>query len=141
MSDPRRFKVGDRVTMAGYPGTVTRVCEWTVNMYEVRLASGLICVCGSDLRPVDARSTAPKPWRATMDLIGTNRESWRQAAVGCHWSYGPYTISTQSGGGQPSGYVLFVKCQQIGERWPTFEAAAIAARAHAEESTAWEQVK
>jgi hypothetical protein len=51
-------KVGDKVTMAGFPGTVTKVCEWSravVNgvegvMVEVRLPGGIGCYPCSDLR-------------------------------------------------------------------------------------------
>jgi hypothetical protein len=47
-------KAGDKVTMAGFHGTVTTVCEWsrTVDgvMVEVRLPGGIGCYSCSDLR-------------------------------------------------------------------------------------------
>ncbi len=36
--------VGQKVIANGYPGTITRVCEWSDSMVEVRLASGTVCV-------------------------------------------------------------------------------------------------
>jgi hypothetical protein len=55
MSEPNsaRLLPGDKVTMAGYPGTVVRLyadgpCE-AGRMYEVRLPGGLGCYCGTDL--------------------------------------------------------------------------------------------
>jgi len=36
--------VGMSVYANGYPGTITRVCEWSDSMVEVRLASGTVCV-------------------------------------------------------------------------------------------------
>lgn len=51
-----RLAKGQRVTYSGFPGTVMELyadgpCEGG-RMYNVRLASGLVCVCGSDLIPV-----------------------------------------------------------------------------------------
>ena len=60
-----------------------------------------------------------------------SRNGWIRASVGGHWSQGPYTISTQTGGGQPSGYVVQWGFSQIGERYPTFSAAKNAAERHA----------
>ena len=53
-------KPGMKVTMAGFAGTITKVCEWsraTVNgvegvMVEVRLPGGIGCYSNSDLVPV-----------------------------------------------------------------------------------------
>lgn len=53
-------QVGVRVTTSGYPGTITKVCEWSRHvvdgvvvgvMVEVRLASGTCCVSASDVEP------------------------------------------------------------------------------------------
>lgn len=60
---------------------------------------------------------------------------WTPARVGCHWTRGAYTISTESGGGQPSGYVLYRDRQQIGGRYPSFDAAATASIGHELQST------
>jgi hypothetical protein len=53
---------------------------------------------------------------------------WTMAAVGCHWTRGQYAISTQQGGSEPSGYVLYRSgAGQISDRFPTFaDAAAVA---------------
>ena len=48
MKTIHNFKVGDKVVANGFPGTVSRVCEWSDAMIEVRLASGTVCVDGSD---------------------------------------------------------------------------------------------
>ncbi|SRR5713101_3239243 len=56
-----------------------------------------------------------------------SRSGWIQASVGCHWTQGRYIISAESGGGQPNGYVLRHRFMQLGERYPTFDAAVIAA--------------
>jgi len=37
-------KVGQKVTCNGYQGTITRVCEWSQSMVEVRMDRGLVCV-------------------------------------------------------------------------------------------------
>lgn len=50
-------KVGIAVTMAGFPGKIVKVCEWSrceldgveSVMVEVRLASGVGCFSNSDL--------------------------------------------------------------------------------------------
>lgn len=42
-------KVGDKVICNGYTGTITRLCEWSNSMVEVRLNSGLVCVDESEL--------------------------------------------------------------------------------------------
>jgi hypothetical protein len=36
--------IGQRVVANGYAGTITRVCEWSDSMVEVRLPSGVVCV-------------------------------------------------------------------------------------------------
>jgi len=36
--------VGLKVVANGHLGTITRVCEWSDSMVEVRLASGTVCV-------------------------------------------------------------------------------------------------
>jgi len=45
-------KVGQRVICNGYPGTITRVCEWSESMVEVRLARDTTCVDFKELLPV-----------------------------------------------------------------------------------------
>lgn len=42
-------RIGLRVWCNGYIGTVTRICEWSNSMVEVRLASGLVCVDYNDV--------------------------------------------------------------------------------------------
>ena len=44
-------KVGQRVTCNGCPGTITRVCEWSNSMVEVRLERGITCVDFKELLP------------------------------------------------------------------------------------------
>jgi len=53
MNDKRKIerKVGQRVTCNGYQGAITRVCEWSDGMVEVRLASGTVCVDFAELLP------------------------------------------------------------------------------------------
>ncbi len=52
-------KVGDKVTCnGGFPGTVTRICEWTTAMVEIRLASGTVCIDICDCEPL---VVAPPP--------------------------------------------------------------------------------
>jgi len=47
------LKVGDKVTAnGGYPGTVTRLCEWSDSMIEVRLPGGLVCIDASDANKI-----------------------------------------------------------------------------------------
>lgn len=43
------FTPGQRVTCSGFLGTVIR--HYDGNMYEVRLASGLVCVDAHDIVP------------------------------------------------------------------------------------------
>jgi hypothetical protein len=45
--------VGQHVIANGYPGTITRVCEWSDSMVEVRLASGTVCV---DYNGIDCKA-------------------------------------------------------------------------------------
>ena len=45
-------KVGQRVICNGYPGTITRVCEWSDSMVEVRISRGTTCVDFKELLPV-----------------------------------------------------------------------------------------
>ena len=52
---------------------------------------------------------------------------WKHDGIGCHWTRGPYVISTEQGGREPSGYVLKVNRSRIGGRFPDFAAAARAA--------------
>ena len=47
-------KVGQRVICNGYDGTITRVCDWSPSMVEVRVPGGTTCVGFSELRPIDA---------------------------------------------------------------------------------------
>jgi hypothetical protein len=52
--------------------------------------------------------------------------------VGCHWYLGDdYCISTVSGGGLPSGYVVFYRRQEITDRLPTLQEAQRIGEAHA----------
>lgn len=46
------YKVGDKVMCNGYEGTVTRVCEWSDCLIEVRLDNGGVCVDATDTRTV-----------------------------------------------------------------------------------------
>lgn len=46
---PRKYQVGDRVFCNGYDGTVIRICEWSENLYEVRLPGGVACVSDADI--------------------------------------------------------------------------------------------
>jgi hypothetical protein len=52
---PFRYHVGQRVTCnGGYPGTITAL-YWPggpVEMYEVLLGSGAVCIGPSDMEPV-----------------------------------------------------------------------------------------
>ncbi len=55
-NETAKLEVGQRITYSGFPGVVRKLyadghCE-AARMYEVRLAAGEICVCGSDLIPV-----------------------------------------------------------------------------------------
>lgn len=43
------LNVGDAVMCNGYAGTVTRLCEWSNSMVEVRLGSGTVCVDANDV--------------------------------------------------------------------------------------------
>ena len=46
-------KVGTRVLCnGGYPGTISRVCEWSDGMVEVRLDRGTVCVDIADCIPL-----------------------------------------------------------------------------------------
>jgi hypothetical protein len=45
-------KVGQRVLCNGYSGTITRVCEWSDSMVEVRLERGTTCVDFKELLPL-----------------------------------------------------------------------------------------
>lgn len=49
-------RVGQPVRCNGFPGTITRVCEWAPTMVEVRLARGTVCVPFSDCTPEDTRT-------------------------------------------------------------------------------------
>lgn len=60
----------------------------------------------------------------TAKLHNLTANEWIPAAVGCHWTRGPYTISTVVGGNEPSGYVVYLNHQQVGPRYPTFADAA-----------------
>lgn len=46
-----RRVVGEPVTCNGYPGRITRVCEWSNTLVEVRLESGTVCVSIDELTP------------------------------------------------------------------------------------------
>ena len=44
-------RAGDKVMKDGFPGTITKVCTGQLDgMFEVRLASGMVCVDESGLR-------------------------------------------------------------------------------------------
>ncbi len=45
------LKVGQRVTTSGYQGTVTRLCEWSDWLVEVRLERGTCCIDAKDCIP------------------------------------------------------------------------------------------
>lgn len=60
------------------------------------------------------------------------RMTWIPSPTGYHWHCNDYVISTESGGGQPSGYILLWRRQPVGARYVTFDAAAAAALGHAE---------
>lgn len=55
--ETKRLEIGQKVTTSGFPGTVTRLYSdgefEGARMYEVRLNRGGVCVCGSDLVPVN----------------------------------------------------------------------------------------
>jgi hypothetical protein len=44
------FKVGDKVICNGFPGTVTRLCDWSDRMVEVKLNRGEVAVSSSELK-------------------------------------------------------------------------------------------
>ena len=46
--------VGQKVMCNGYAGTISKICDWSPSMVEVRLARGVVCVGMSELRPADA---------------------------------------------------------------------------------------
>ena len=52
--------VGDRVTCNGYPGTVTRICDFSNSMVEVRVPGGTTCVDAYGLTPLT------KPEKVTL---------------------------------------------------------------------------
>ena len=49
-------EIGTRVMCNGYPGTITRVCEWSDALVEVRLSRGTVCV---DIAECDTLITYP----------------------------------------------------------------------------------
>ena len=51
-------KVGQHVTCSGYQGTITRVCEWSNSMVEVRLERGTVCVDFKEIEAEAARYSA-----------------------------------------------------------------------------------
>jgi len=55
----KKFKPGDKVSYAGYPGTVMR--HYSGNMYEVRLASGDVTVDASELVRITEREWLDTP--------------------------------------------------------------------------------
>jgi hypothetical protein len=58
-------------------------------------------------------------------------EDWEPLTVGCHWRNGEYSISTQTGGGEESGYALYRRGMgQLNGRYESFERAAQAAAEH-----------
>lgn len=44
--------IGQHVLCNGYEGTVTRLCEWSDSLIEVRLRSGLVCVDSKEVLPL-----------------------------------------------------------------------------------------
>ena len=59
MSDA--LKPGQRVLSSGFVGIVVRLYSEdgpreSARMYEVRLPGGLVCICGSDLVPINVNS-------------------------------------------------------------------------------------
>lgn len=47
--NPDHLRVGQKVTTSGYAGTIVR--QYSAGMFEVRLASGLVCVSAADILP------------------------------------------------------------------------------------------
>jgi hypothetical protein len=44
-----KYPLGTKVIANGsYEGTITRLCEWSSDLYEIRLARGTICVGDSE---------------------------------------------------------------------------------------------
>lgn len=55
-------------------------------------------------------------------------DGWTKLAVGCHWTRGPFTVSTtRMGDGSRSGYLLVKDRQVIGEYLTWAEVARIVA--------------
>lgn len=46
--NPKHFAKGQPVTTSGFPGTIVR--HYSEGMWEVRLASGVVCVSGADIK-------------------------------------------------------------------------------------------
>lgn len=50
------FAVGQRVLFnGGFPGTITRLCPWSSDLYEVRGERGTCCIYKSEFVIVEAR--------------------------------------------------------------------------------------
>lgn len=67
------------------------------------------------------------------NTIPRNREAWQAVAVGCHWTYAGYSVSTVNGPTLGTGYLCVYNREEVepGQTWPTFEEAADAAGRHA----------
>ena len=53
-SSPKKYaglRVGEHVICNGYPGTVTRLCEFSDSMIEVRVPGGVVCVDAGEVGP------------------------------------------------------------------------------------------
>lgn len=78
---------GQKVTTSGYNGTITKVCDGQLTgMYEVRLERGLICICGSDIVPVNGSDELILSWlrddRSTENVERVARYMSRTLRIG-----------------------------------------------------------
>ena len=52
MTDYNGLEIGNKVMANGYEGVIVRLCEWSSSLVEVRLSSGIVCVCASDVEAI-----------------------------------------------------------------------------------------
>lgn len=52
MSKYNGLKVGDKVIANGYEGKVTKLCDWSESLVEIRLSRGEICVCSTTVTKI-----------------------------------------------------------------------------------------
>lgn len=78
------LNVGDQVVANGYPGTVTRLCEFSNSMVEVRLKSCTTCLDAYDVKPMltDQQTSALRKTQAVLTKI--------QAGEACFYNYAQY---------------------------------------------------